>query len=83
MGYRTIEEMYTKDGIYVDRVNRFNDMYGVNGAKARMWFFLYNCTADENLSWAVCTIQGDEGAVYANERYEQATEEPVEETTEE
>ena len=82
MGYRTIEEMYTKDGIYVDRVNRFEDIYGVNGAKARMWFFLYNCTADENLSWAVCTIQNDEGAVYANERYEQATEEPVEETAE-
>ncbi len=79
MGYRTIEEMHTKDGKYIDRVNRYEGMYGIDGAKARMWFFLYNCAADENLSWAVCTIQDDEGAVYDNERYEQLTsEEPAE-----
>lgn len=79
MGYRTVEEMKTKDGIYVDRVNRYDDMNGINGAKARMWFFLYNCTADSNLDWAVCTIQDDEGAVYANERYEQVASEETEE----
>ena len=70
--YRTIEEMRTKDGTYIDRVNRYETMEGINGAKARAWFFLYNCTADSNLAWAVCTIMDDAGAVYSADRYDAA-----------
>ena len=69
MGYRTIEEMYTKDGIYVDRVNRFTDMDGVDGAEARVHFFLYNCSADSNLAWAKCVIMDDDGAVHKTDGY--------------
>ena len=80
MGYRTIEEMYTKDGIYVDRVNRFDDMEGVDGASARLWFFLYNCTADKNLAWARCVIMDDAGAQYKTDEYKaKETEEQPEE----
>lgn len=70
MGYRTIEQMRTKDNIYIDRVNRFTELNGVEGAKARMWFFLYNCTADENLAMATCEIKDDMGATLATDRYE-------------
>lgn len=69
MGYRTIEEMRTKDGTFVDRVNRFDEMEGVNGAKARLWFFLYQCTADTNLAYAHCSIMDDAGAVYKTDEY--------------
>lgn len=70
MGYRTIEQMKTKDNIFVDRVNRFAGLNGVDGAKARMWFFLYNCTADDNLAWATCEIKDDMGATLVTDRYE-------------
>lgn len=69
MGYRTVEEMRTKDGIFVDRVNRFTEMDGVEGAKARLWFFLYQCTADTNLAYAHCSIMDDNGAVYKTDEY--------------
>ena len=70
MGYRTIEQMKTKDNIYIDRVNRFAELNGINGAKARLWFFLYNCTADDNLAWATCEIKDDMGASLSTDRYE-------------
>ena len=84
MGYRTIEQMKTKDNIFIDRVNRFEGLNGVNGAKARLWFFLYNCTADDNLAWATCEIKDDMGATLITDRYdadivEPAPEEPAEE----
>lgn len=70
MGYRTIEQMKTKDNIYIDRVNRFDKLNGVDGAKARLWFFLYNCTADDNLAWATCSIKDDMDATLATDRYD-------------
>lgn len=77
--YRVIEEMRTKDNIYIDRVNRYDRMDGVNGAKARVWFFLYNCTADSNLAYAHAVIMDDNGAVYKTDEYVAGEEEPVEE----
>ena len=67
--YRVIEEMRTKDGMYIDRVNRYDSLDGVNGAKARVWFFLYNCTADSNLAYAHAVIMDDNGAVYKTDEY--------------
>ena len=83
MGYRTIEQMKTKNNIYIDRVNRFEGLNGINGAKARLWFFLYNCTADDNLAWATCSIEDDNGATYQNDRYDADVVEPAEEPAEE
>ena len=55
-------------------------MDGVDGAEARVHFFLYNCSADSNLAWAKCVIMDDEGAVHKTDWYKaKVTEEPVEE----
>lgn len=84
MGYRTIEQMKTKDNVFIDRVNRFTELNGINGAKARKYFFMYNCTADENLAWATCEIKDDMGATLEMERYENTvTAVPTAPTTEE
>ena len=81
MGFRTVEMMKTKDG-FVDRVNRFEQMNGPDGAKARMYFLLWNCTADPNLEYAVCTIENDMGAVLKNERYDNDVATPMPEPVE-
>lgn len=72
--YRVIETMTLKDGTHIDRVNRYDSMDGVNGAKARVWFFLYNSTADSNLAYAHAMIVDDNGAVYKTDEYRAAEE---------
>ena len=62
--------MKTKDGTYVDRVTRPEENDTMEWAKQRKWFFLYNCTLDENLAWATCEIKDDTGATYNYERYD-------------
>lgn len=79
MAFKTVESMRTKDGIYVDRVVRpetqQEENMGISWAKQRKWFFLYNCTLDENLAWATCEIKDDDGASYNFEKYEAYVEE--------
>lgn len=88
MGYRAIEEMYTKDGIYVDRVKRYDKLNGKRSAQAELWNFLYECTNDDNLAYAHCSIMDDKGAVHKTDEYiadelEPATEPVAEEQPEE
>lgn len=79
MAFKTVESMRTKDGIYIDRVIRpetqKEENMGIKWAKQRKWFFLYNCTLDENLAWATCEIQDDDSASYNFEKYEAYVEE--------
>ena len=69
MGYRTIEEMRTKDNIFIDRVKRYEKLNGKNSAQAELWNFLYECTNDNNLAYAHCSIMDDMGAVYKTDEY--------------
>ena len=81
MGYRTIEEMRTKDNIFIDRVKRYEKLNGKNSAQAELWNFLYECTNDNNLAYAHCSIMDDMGAVHKTDEYiadEPEPEEPVE-----
>ena len=72
--YKTVESMKTKDGVYIDRVTRpetdEEKARGIEWAKQRKWFFLYNCSLDSNLAWASCEIKDDLGASYNFENYE-------------
>ena len=77
--YRVIEEMRTKDNIYIDRVKRYDRIDGRHSAKAELWNFLYECTNDDNLAYAHAAIMDDNGAVYKMDEYVAAVEEPVEE----
>ena len=69
MGYRTIEEMRTKDNIFIDRVKRYDKLNGKNSAQAELWNFLYECTNDDNLAYAHCSIMDDMGAVHKTDEY--------------
>ena len=83
MGYRTIEEMRTKDGIFIDRVKRYDKLNGKRSAQAELWNFLYECTNDDNLAYAHCSIMDDMGAVHKTDEYiadEDEVETPAETT---
>lgn len=82
MGYRTIEEMRTKDNIFIDRVKRYDKLNGKNSAQAELWNFLYECTNDDNLAYAHCVIMDDAGATHKTDEYI-ADEDEVEPETEE
>lgn len=69
MGYRTIEEMRTKDNVFIDRVKRYDKLNGKHSAQAELWNFLYECTNDDNLAYAHCSIMDDNGAVYKTDEY--------------
>lgn len=69
MGYRTIEEMRTKDGVFIDRVKRYEKLNGKHSAQAELWNFLYECTNDDNLAYAHCVIMDDAGATYKTDEY--------------
>ena len=83
--FRVIEFLKTKDGTNIDRVRRYDRLDGKHSAKAELWNCLYECTNDDNLEYAQCTIMDDNGAVHKTDEYKAVVVEPevVVEPTEE
>ena len=66
MGYRTVETTKTNN-VYADIVFRFSTL---EEAKNRLWYFMWNSSANEDVQYAACTILDDMNAVYKSEVYE-------------
>ena len=74
MGYRTVETTKSND-VWADIVFRFNTL---EEAKNRLWYFMWNSSANTDVQYAACAIIGDDNAQYKTDVYEKpiAPEEP-------